>query len=126
MISKSVDKPDQGSRVPPNVLDDAIKPVKEIRSYPFESFKQGDWDEVRSRLPEEYRWLSNDQLMHQATNRRKQGAYSTEAKKNMTVLWTAVKKAVSTYRSGDTTLEELGDLLQKVNPAASVADGPSQ
>jgi hypothetical protein len=74
----------------------------------------------------EYRWLSNEQLMRQAANRRKQGAYSNKAKKNMTALWADVKKAVRAYWSGDNTLEELGDFLKKLKPAASATDGPGQ
>ena len=116
----------KGSRVPPKVLDEAVKPVKATRPYVFESFTQGDWDEVRSRLPLEYRWLSNEQLMHQACNRRKQGAYSTEAKKNTTALWAEVKKAVKAYWCGSTSLERLGEQLNKLKPAASTVDGPGQ
>jgi hypothetical protein len=102
------------SRVPGKVLDAAIVPVKATRTYVFESFDQEDWDEVRTRLPEEYRWLSNKQLMHQACNRRKKGVYSTEEKKKMTALWADVKKAVRAYWSGDTSLEELGDHLEQL------------
>jgi hypothetical protein len=104
----------KGSRVPPRVLDRAVVPVKATRAYVFERFTQGDWDEVRSRLPDKYRWLSNEQLMQQACNRRKKGAYSTRIKKDMAALWADVKKAVRAYWSGDTSLEELGDLLKKL------------
>src|SRR5262249_39627544 len=54
-------------------LVEAVKPVKADRTYPFEYFVQGDWDEVRNCLKPEYRWLSNKQLMHQACNLRKAG-----------------------------------------------------
>jgi hypothetical protein len=125
MMKKSLDKTAIGSRVPPGKLDDAVKAVKATRPYALESFTQRDWDEVRSNLPAEHRWLSNEQLMHQACNRRKQGAYSTKAKKSRTALWADVKKAVRSYWSGDTSLEELGD-LKKLKPAASATDGPGQ
>jgi hypothetical protein len=67
-MSGSLDKPNEGSRVPQDLLKEALKPVKANRTYPFEYFDQGDWDEVRSRLEPEYRCLSNKQLMHQACN----------------------------------------------------------
>lgn len=105
----------KGSRVPARVLDGAIKPVKATRRYVFERFTQRDWDEIRSRLPLKYRWLSNEQLMQQACNRRKQGAYTTRAKKKRTALWAHVKEAVMAYWSGGTNLEKLGDILNKLN-----------
>jgi len=105
----------KGSRIPPKVLENAVKLVKATRTYVFERFTQGDWDEIRSHLPMEYRWLSNEQLMHQACNLRKRGIFSSKAKKNMTALWADVKKAVRAYWSGDNSLEELGDLLKKLH-----------
>ena len=56
--------------------------------------------------------------MRQACNRRKQGAYSTKAKKRDADRWSSVKKAVKAYWSGDSTLEEVVDLLKKLKPSA--------
>jgi hypothetical protein len=110
----------KGSRVPAAVLDAAVKAVKANRPRRvFENYSQADWDQVRCFLPQEWRWLSNEQLKHQACNRRKQGAYSTEAKKNMAAVWAEVKKGVRAYWSGDANLEELADLLKNLKPAAS-------
>jgi hypothetical protein len=110
----------KGNRVPAAVLDAAVKAVKAGRPRRvFENYTQADWDEVRSRLPQEWRWLSNEQLKHQSCNRRKQGAYSTEAKKNMAAIWAGVKKGVQAYWSGDASLEELADHLENLKPTAS-------
>jgi len=109
-------------KVPPAVLDKAVKQVKSTRTYVFESSQQADWDEVRSLLPVEHRWLSNDQLMRLACNRRKQGAYSTKAKKRDADRWSSVKKAVKDYGSGDSTLEEVVDLLKKLKPSAPATE----
>src|SRR5438874_524448 len=85
----------KGIRIPADVLDAGVRAVKATRPPGvFEDYGQADWDQVRSRLPQEWRWLSNDQLKHQACNRRKQGAYSTEAKKKMAAVWADVKKGV--------------------------------
>jgi hypothetical protein len=108
----------KGNRIPAAVLDAAIKAVKAIRPRRvFENYTQADWDQVRTLLPQEWRWLSNDQLKHQACNRRKQAAYSTEAKKNMATVWTHVKKGVRDYWSGNASLEELAELLKNLRPA---------
>lgn len=110
---------DKVIRVPPAVLDRAVRPVKASRKYVFESFTQADWDEVRVLLPLEYRWLSNEQLTRQACYRRKVGAYSTKAKRNAAACWSEVKRIVRSYWSGEISLEELGDILRKLEPAAT-------
>jgi hypothetical protein len=113
----------EGSRVPKDVLVAAVLPLKDRRTFVFETFAHRDWDEVRSRLPEEYRCLSDQQLMDQAVNLRKRGGLSSQEKKSKAALWREVKKAVRAYWSGGTGLEELGDLLDKLGPAPSATEG---
>jgi hypothetical protein len=128
IMQKSVTKPaanrptrqpvTKGGRVSPHVLDHVLKVVKSTRPRRvFEDYTQADWDEVRSLLHPKYRWLSNEQLKHQACNRRKQGVFSSKSKKKTAANWAVIKKAVRTYWSGDTPLEELIDLLNKLKPA---------
>jgi hypothetical protein len=111
-VSKGSSK---SSQVPPAHFDKAIRLVKGSRPYAFESFTQADWDEVRTYLRLEYRWLSNEQLKQQACNRRKQGAYSTKSKKSATARWVDVKTIVKEYWAGNATLEELGQKLDKLS-----------
>jgi hypothetical protein len=111
-MSKSVDKLDQGSRVPPDHLEEAIKPVKANRTYPFEYFDQGDWDEVRSRLEPEYRCLSNKQLMHQACNLRKAGKLQDPAKREASARMKKVKNAITAYWDGKGTFEAVEELVK--------------
>jgi hypothetical protein len=102
-------------RIPALVLDAVLREVKAARPRRvFEDYSQADWDEVRSRLPRDWRWLSNEQLKHQACNRRKQGAFSNSSKKKRTALWSGVKQAVDDYWSGVVDLQELGARLNEL------------
>jgi hypothetical protein len=117
IMGKSVDKPDQGSRVPPAHLEEVLKPVKAKQTYPFEYFTQGDWDEVRSLLKPEYRWLSNKQLMHQACNLRKAGKLQDPAKREASARMKRIKNAITAYWNDKGTLEAVVELVKDGKPA---------
>jgi hypothetical protein len=108
-MGKSAGKPAQ---VPPDDLAKAVIPVKGKRAYPFEYFTQDDWDEVRSSLEPEYRWLSNKQLMHQACNLRKAGILQDPAKREASARLKEIKDAIKAYWTGKGTLERVEELVR--------------
>jgi hypothetical protein len=97
------------------VLDDALAaavlPLRARRTLVFEKYTHEDWEDVRSRLPEEYRHLSDERLRDLAVKLRKRGRFESQEKKMRAVLWTEVKKVVRSFWSGNCSLGELGDQL---------------
>lgn len=69
-------KSTRNGKIPARVIDPVAIAMKKTRTYGFESYSIADLEELRSKLPEKWQDISDDDLKSQLANRRKQGAFA--------------------------------------------------
>jgi ASCH domain-containing protein len=110
----------KSSRALDDALVAAVLPLRASRTFVFERYTHDDWEEVRSRLPEEYRQLTDQRLRERAVRLRKEGKkLRPPEEQEMARRWHEGKKAVWAYWSDDIGLEELGAVLNELRGTAA-------
>lgn len=99
------------SRVPPELLDPAVRQIRPTKPYGFERYTPSDWTELRALLPDEYQTMTDVDLCEQVCNRRKQGVYA-DSKLPVFPMWYV------TYCQSEHWLEVCGKVLRQYGGCA--------
>lgn len=101
-----------GDKIPPEILDKAIIEVRVAKTYSIELYTSKDLQEVREACGKKFAEISDESLIRQMANRRKEGAFSEPFSPN----WPAWYRS---YRK-DTHFAKVADKMLKLHGGCTV------